>query len=90
MTVYEEPVWEAPETKPKQGKYEIVLEPLTSKPNTWAKIGEYKTDSSAYQAALNLRNGRYIIPGNPKDWEFTASDEAVFAKFVGERNKAKK
>lgn len=90
MTVYEEPVWQAPEVKTKQGKYEIVLEPLIDKPNKWAKIGEYKTKSSAYQAALNLRHGRYTIPAKPEDWEFTADEDAVFAKFVGSKTKAKK
>ncbi len=83
MTVYSEPIWEEPEIKPKRGKYEVVLETLMANPDTWAKIGEYKSENSAYQAALNLRHGRYIIPGEPTDWDFTSDEDAVYAKYVG-------
>lgn len=83
MAVYAEPKWEAPTKTEKQGKYERVLEPLMEKPDTWAKVGDYKSDNSAYQAALNLRHGRYSIPGSPEEWEFVSDDTAVFAKYIG-------
>jgi hypothetical protein len=80
--VLKEPVFEEPTVKPKQSRYERVLEPLRGT-REWAKIGEYKSTSSAYQAALNLRHGNYRIPGKPENWEFVSDDNAVFARWTG-------
>lgn len=84
MTVYEEPVWEEPTVTTKMRKYERVLLPLADHPENWGKIGEYKTEGSAYQAAINLKKGRYVIPGSPEEWEFTSDGNAVYARFVGQ------
>ena len=81
MAVYNEPVYEEPKLLGRLGKYERVLIPLQESPDTWAKIGEYRTDDSAYQAALNLKHGRYKIPGDAKDWQFVAEGNEVFAMF---------
>lgn len=82
MTAYSEPVYEEPKMEPKLAKYERVLTPLMETPGKWGKIGEYKTDDSAYQAALNLRHARYTIPGSPEDWEFHNEDQSVFARYI--------
>jgi hypothetical protein len=84
MPVYDEPVFEAPTLTKKQGKYERVLEPLIASPEEWGKIGEYKTEDSAYQAALNLRHGRYKIPGSTQDWAFVSDGVKVYAQYLGE------
>lgn len=86
MTVYEEPVWEEPTIRTKMRKYERVLVPLTEYPDTWGKIGEYKSEGSAYQAAINLKKGRYVIPGSPEEWEFASDGYAVFARYLGQTN----
>lgn len=91
MAVYDEPVFEEPELKPRKGKYEAVLEPLKKKPGKWGRIGEYKSPASAYQAALNLRGGDYIILGEPDEWEFVAEENAVFARYKkDQKEKSKK
>jgi hypothetical protein len=82
LAVLDEPVFEEPKLTPKQGKYERVLDPLQETPNKWAKIGEYKTEDSAYQAALNLRHGKYKIPGTKDDWEFVSDGLNVHARFI--------
>lgn len=82
VAVYEEPVFEEPTLTGRLGKYERVLVPLRETPETWAKIGEYKTNDSAYQAALNLKHGRYKIPGDVADWEFVAEGDKVFAMYT--------
>lgn len=83
MAVYEEPVWEEPTVTSKMRKYERVMAPLMDYPEHWGKIAEYKSDSSAYQAAINLRKGQYVIPGEPEQWEFVSDENAVYARFVG-------
>jgi hypothetical protein len=90
MAVYTEPVFEEPKLLSKQGKYERVLTPLMETPNQWGKIGEYKTNDSAYQAALNLRHGRYKIPGSPEVWEFTSDEAKVYARYLEEPPKVTK
>jgi hypothetical protein len=82
MAVYTKPVYETPNIQPKLSRYERVLLPLMEEPGVWGKIGEYKTSSSAYQAALNLANGKYKIPGDPQEWEFVSDENAVFARYV--------
>lgn len=82
MTVYDEPVYEEPKRTQKMGKYERVLVPLMETPGSWAKIGEYKSADSAYQAALNLRSARYKIPTEPEKWEFVSEDLDVFARYL--------
>lgn len=82
MPVYEEPIYEAPSVKQKLGKYERVLEPLMSTPGAWAKVATLSTESSAYQASLNLRKGRYKIPGDPSDWDFTNDGQNVHAMYL--------
>jgi hypothetical protein len=77
--VLKEPVSQEPTLKPNKGRYERVLEPLIGNKD-WHKIGKYKSDSSAYQAALNLRHGRYRIPH--AKWEFVADGNEVFARWV--------
>lgn len=86
MPVFEEPVMEDPQRSRKLRKYERVLYPLMSKPGKWGKIGEYKSESSAYQAALNLRRGKYTIPETPDAWEFVSTDVEVFARYRDQRN----
>lgn len=87
MTVYTEPIYEEPTLAPRKGKYERVLEPLMEKRGKWGRIGEYKTPESAYQAALNLKNGDYIISGKPEDWEFVAEENAVYARYKAKSKK---
>lgn len=82
MAVYEEPIFEEPKLTGRMGKYERVLVPLQDTPGSWGKIGEYKTDDSAYQAALNLKHGRYKIPGDASDWTFVAEGDKVFAMYT--------
>lgn len=82
MPVYDEPIYEEPTLKSKLSKYERVLTPLQESPGEWGKIGEYKSDDSAYQAALNLKHGRYKLPGEPTDWEFVADGDKVYARYV--------
>lgn len=86
MAVYNEPVYEEPKLSGSIGKYERVLIPLQENPETWGKIGEYKNSNSAYQAALNLRHGRYKIPGEPSEWVFVAEDNEVFAMYTKEKS----
>lgn len=91
MAVFTEPVYEEPSLKPRMSKYERVLAPLMETPEQWAKIGEYKTPESAYQAALNLRKGTYAIAGEPEDWEFVAEESDVFARYIpADKKKARK
>lgn len=87
VTVFTEPVYEKPSLKPRMSKYERVLAPMMEHPEQWAKIGEYKTPESAYQAALNLRKGTYTIAGEPSDWEFVAEDSEVFARYTPQSKK---
>lgn len=84
MTVYDEPVLleDAPSFKAKLSKYERVLVPLMDTPGSWGEIGEYKSESSAYQAALNLRKGKYKIPGEPSSWEFAYEGNHVYAQYL--------
>lgn len=84
MTVYDAPVEldEEPSFTPKLSKYERVLFPVMETPNKWFEIGEYKSESSAYQAALNLRKGKYKIPGEPEQWEFMYEDVHVYAQYL--------
>ena len=83
MGALTEPVYEEPTRRSSLRKYERVLIPLLQKRNgNWAVIGEYSSVSSAYQAALNLRKGRYRIAGEPDDWEFLADGNKVFARTV--------
>lgn len=82
MAVYDEPVYEAPTQPRKTGKYEQVLQPLMDNPGDWAKIGEYKSADSAYQAAMNLRNARYKIPSEASSWEFVSEGQTVFARYL--------
>lgn len=82
MAVYEEPVYEEPVNPRGASKYERVLTPLMDKPGSWAKIGEYKSPASAYQAALNLRRAKYRIPASPEKWEFTNEENSVFARYL--------
>lgn len=89
MAVFSEPVYEEPTLTPKMSKYEKVLAPLVETPDTWAKIGEYKNEDSAYQAALNLRHGRYRLIGEPSDWEFVPEGTEVFARYTKGSDKAK-
>jgi hypothetical protein len=84
VAVLETPVYETPKIRPRVGRYERVLEPLMATPKEWAKIGIYKTSNSAYQAALNLRHGKYRIPSGLEDWEFLSDGDEVFAKYLGE------
>jgi hypothetical protein len=76
-----EPVWEEPKVKERVGQYDHVLRPLMDHPGSWAKIGEYKNDSAAYQAARNLSKRDYRIPEPDANWVFRSSENAVFACF---------
>ena len=90
MAVLKEPVFEEPTLTGRMSKYERVLAPLMDEPEQWAKIGEYSSPESAYQAALNLRKGRYRIVGEPDDWEFVAEDTSVFAQYTKAAKKSAK
>lgn len=82
MAVLEKPVFAEPEYIQKPSRYEIVMKPLMDKPDEWAKIAEYGSESSAYQAASNLRTGKYRMPGEPEQWEFVANDNVLYARFI--------
>jgi hypothetical protein len=82
MAVYSEPVYEEPKLTPKLSKYEKVLQPLMKTPGEWGKIGEYKSDDSAYQASMNLKHARYKIPGEASEWNFVNEGTEVFAMYL--------
>jgi len=89
MPLFDEPIREEPEIQPKLQRYERVLLPLKDDPDTWYKIGTYKTPNSAYQAGLNLRNGRYKVPDSPLDWDFINDGNTLYAKRLSvQRNPA--
>lgn len=90
MPALNEPVYEDPRNERKLSRYERVMVPLMDEPETWAKIGEYRTKDSAYQAFLNLRQARYQIPGEPDDWEFLPEDNFVYARYKAQNKVANK
>jgi len=84
VSVYTEPVWEEPPMHARQRGYEDVLRPLMDKPEHWARIGEYASSDSAYQAARNLRQRKYRVPAPDHEWEFVHFGQFVWACYYGE------
>jgi hypothetical protein len=79
---YTSPVLDEPDISSSKPPYVRVLEPLALEhPGSWGVIGQYKSESSAYQAALNLRGGKYRIFGSPEEWEFLADGDLVYARY---------
>lgn len=86
MSLYHAPVWEEPPETAHRRRYEDVLGDLVSNVGHWARIGEYASSDSAYQAALNLRKRHYRIPYPEHDWDFVNKNQYVWAKYNGEQN----
>lgn len=84
MSLYESPVWEEPPMKARKRRYEEVLHPLMEHPGEWARIGEYASPDSAYQASLSLRKREYRIPEPDHKWEFLHHGSYVWARYIGE------
>lgn len=83
MSLYAEPVWEDPPAHNGRRSYSDVLGPLIQYPGEWARIGEYASPDSAYQAALNLRKRQYTVPHPDDSWEFVTRNRCVWARYVG-------
>jgi hypothetical protein len=85
VTAYIAPILGEPDLSATRPRYVRVLQPLAlDHPGEWGEIGSYKTPSSAYQAALNLRHGKYQTFGSPENWEFVADGNLVYARWVKE------
>lgn len=84
MSLYQTPVWEEPPKQAHHRRYEDVLADLVANAGHWARIGEYASSDSAYQAALNLRKRHYRIPRPEHDWDFANCGSYVWARYNGE------
>jgi len=80
-------VWEdpSPRTYSERMVWVEVLEPLTQRPQVWARIKTCATAQLSATTANNLRCGRLRLP--PGDWEFRASKKGdiygVYARYLG-------
>lgn len=79
----DEIIWEEPpERTSGASKWVRKLQPLTQRPNQWARIATQKSKGSAASLASQLRNGGLKRPSGA--WEFQAHDTLVYAQYLGE------
>jgi hypothetical protein len=78
-------VWEdLPDVNKSKGrpeKWPSILGAVMARPNTWARIAQYKNSVGARSAAMRLRKTH-----DPLVWEFVSRGFRIYARYIGPAN----